>query len=140
MDRKPWMLALGGCGLAAFASAMFLLGRYSAVAAAPPRSPSIAPAVAFAQVPRTFQELIPGPNQPGQGQAQECKPVVLLYYQGRLYQLQLGPEGHQGQPSSPPEYFPMTPYQGPALPGLPFPMPPGGSPETPGIPPVSPRF
>lgn len=142
MDRKPWMIALGGCALAAFAIAMFLLGRSSGLAAAAPPKPSFAPTITFAQVPRTFQDLVPplGPNSQGPGQAQDCKPMVLLYYQGRLYQLQLGPEGQQGQPSSPPEYFPMTPYQGPAIPGLPFPTPPGGNQQAPGLPPVSPRF
>ncbi len=145
MGRKTVQIALGGSGVVALAIAMYLIGWHSGIAAAAPTVSSAPPAAAFAQAPRTLQELIPLPNpsqrEPGQGQSQECKPIVLFYYQGRLYQLQLGPEGTQGaQPQSPPEYFPITPYQGPAIPGFPIPLPPGGSPDSPGFRPVNPRF
>ncbi len=140
MDRKTGLVLLGGCGVLVLVVTMFLLGRYSGLAAAASRGPAVSPAATLTQSPRTLQELLPqpGPNQPGEGQGKDCKPIVLFYYQGRLYQIQLGPEGQQGMPtpSSPPEYFPITPYQGPAIPGLPFPMSPG----SPGLPPVGPRF
>ncbi len=138
MVRKIILILLGGSAVAALAVAMYLLGWHSGSAAAAPRVSSVAPITTLAQVPRTLPELIPSP---GQAQTQDCKPIVLFYYQGKLYQLQLGPEGGlQGAPQSPPEYFPLTPYQGPAIPGLPFPVPPGGSPDSPGFKPVNPRF
>ncbi len=142
MVRKMLGIALGACGLTALALTMYLLGFRSGVTAAATRVSPPPPLVVVTQGPRSLQELIPspGPSQPEQGQGQDCKPIVLFYYQGRLYQLQLGPEGQQGPPSSPPEYFPLTPYRGPALPGLPFPVPPSGSPESPGFQPVNPRF
>jgi hypothetical protein len=141
MDRKTGLIVLGGCGVLALAIAMFMLGRHTGLAAAASRGPVVPPAATLTQTPRSLQELLPqpGPSQPGEGQG-NCKPIVLFYYQGRLYQIQLGPEGQQGTPtpSSPPEYFPITPYQGPAIPGLPFPMP--NMPGSPGLPPVGPRF
>jgi len=145
MGRKLATIGLVGSGMVVLAVIMYMLGWHSAKATAAARSSALPPITTIAQVPRTFQDLIPqpGPNQlgPGVGQGQECKPMVLLYYQGRLYQLQLGPDnGQQGGPQSPPEYFPITPYQGPAIPGLPFPVPPEGNPTLPGIKPVNPRF
>ncbi len=146
MGRRVILIVLAGSGLAAFALLMYLVGWHSGMAVAAAQAQTVRPGAAFTQapqVPQTLQELIPlpGPNQPeqGPGQSQNCKPIVLFYYQGKLYQLQLGPEGQQGVPSSPPEYFPLTPYQGPQIPGLPF-TPPGGSPDSPGFKPVNPRF
>lgn len=132
---------------AAFGLAMFAAGW---LVASPPAAAGPVPAVP-AQVP--LQEMIPlpGPDQgpgqgPGQGlgQGQECEPVILFYHQGRLYRLMPGPQqDQQGRPGSPPEYFPLQPYQGPQIPGLPFQLPPGGAPQVPqgpGFQPVQPRF
>ncbi|OLD60402.1 MAG: hypothetical protein AUI83_02225 [Armatimonadetes bacterium 13_1_40CM_3_65_7] len=77
-----------------------------------------------------------GPGQ-GLGQGQDCQPIILFYYQGRLYQLMPGPDNPPGMPGSPPEYFPLRPYQGPQIPGLPF----GPAPQQlPGFQPLQPRF
>lgn len=80
----------------------------------------------FAQAP-PLQEFIPlpGPGQqpdmrsPQQGQ-DDCQ-TILFYHNGRLYQLRpgQGPEQGPGRPGSPPEFFQLNPYQGPAIPGLP---------------------
>lgn len=144
MMRKTLLIALVGGGLAAFGILMYLIGWHSGVTAAAASVPPVPSVKVSTQVPPTLQELIPlAPNRQerGQGQNQNCTPVVLFYYQGRLYQLQLGPEGHQGTPTSPPEFFPLQPYQGPQIPGLPFtPAPPGGAPNSPGFRPVNPRF
>ncbi|MDQ7820964.1 MAG: hypothetical protein QN173_09560 [Armatimonadota bacterium] len=92
-------------------------------------------------------EVIPLPGPQGQGPGQqpapgqgECEPMILFYYQGRLYQLMPGPDNQPGVPGSPPEYFPLRPYQGPRIPGLPFGPAPGPVPQTPGFQPVQPRF
>lgn len=146
MVRKAVLVTLGGLALAAFGVLLYTVAWHAGMASAATQAHAARSAAVFTQAPPTLQELIPlpGPNQhePGQGQGKDCKPVVLFYYQGRLYQLQLGgPEGQHGAPSSPPEYFPLTPYQGPQIPGLPFgPTPPGGGPEAPGFKPVNPRF
>lgn len=125
--RTALTLVLGG-GIAALGVLVYLAGFHAGMqAAAAPRTPI---AVTPVQSPPPLQEFIPLPmpgqgpdDQQGQGnqQGQDCEPVILFYYQGRLYQLRPG-EGQQGQrgrPGSPPEYFPLTPYQGPAIPGIP---------------------
>ena len=125
-------------GILMFAAGAFFAGRPAAAVQPVPAAP--------VQVP--LQEMIPlpGPDQgqgQGQGQGQECEPLILFYYQGRLYRLMPGPQrDQQGRPSSPPEYFPLQPYQGPQIPGLPFQLPPGGAPQPqgPGFQPVQPRF
>jgi len=85
---------------------------------------------------------IPGPGDqtPGQRPQQqqgECEPVILFYHNGQLYQLRpgQGPQDGQGRPGTPPEFFHLNPYQGPAIPGLPVPRPDRG----PGFSPVNPR-
>ncbi|MDQ7829323.1 MAG: hypothetical protein QN122_03930 [Armatimonadota bacterium] len=62
----------------------------------------------------------PGQPQPGQG---DCP--ILFYYNGQLYELRpgQGPEDGPGRPGSPPEFFYLNPYRGPAIPGLPQPGP-----------------
>jgi hypothetical protein len=80
---------------------------------------------------REFVPLpVPGPGQqlPGQlpgAQQGDCEPIILFYHNGQLYQLRPGPgpQTGPGRPTSPPEYFRLDPYQGPAIPGLPVPQP-----------------
>lgn len=137
-----WLLIAGG--VVVFGALMFAAG-WSV--AARPAAASLPPTPAApAQALPPIQEMIPipGPDQ-GQGQGgEQCDPVILFYYEGRLYQLMPGPQqDQQGRPSSPPEYFPIRPYQGPQIPGLPFQLPPGGAPrqpQGPGFQPVQPRF
>jgi len=97
----------------------------------------------MAQGAPPLQELIPipGPGQQQPGQAPQPGPgqgdcPILFYFNGRLYQLAPGPQDGPGRPSSPPEFFYLNPYQGPAIPGLPQPFqgPPG-----PNFVPVPPR-
>jgi hypothetical protein len=85
---------------------------------------------------------IPGPGDqtPGmrpQQQNGECEPVILFYHNGQLYQLRpgQGPQDGQGRPGTPPEFYQLNPYQGPAIPGLPMPRPDRG----PGFAPLNPR-
>jgi hypothetical protein len=96
--------------------------------------------------PPTLREFIPipgpGDRMPGQQPGQEngeCEPIILFYHNGQLYQLQPGP-GQQfgpGRPGTPPEFYQLNPYQGPAIPGLPAPQP---RPDRgPGFSPVNPR-
>ena len=148
------LLAAVSFGVVMFAGGWYL-GRGVATTWTPP-----VPAVP-AQAAPPLQEIIPfpGPGQqgPGQGQGQqgqgECEPVILFYFQGRLFRLMPGPgpQGPQGTPGSPPEYFPLQPYQGPSIPGLPFQLPPGTGPQLPpgavpqqpqgpGFTPLQPRF
>jgi hypothetical protein len=147
------LLAVLAFGVVMFAGGWYL-GRGTTTASAP-----AIPAVP-AQAAPPLQEIIPfpGPGQQGPGQrpgqqgAEECEPVILFYFQGRLFRLMPGPgpQGPQGTPGSPPEYFPLQPYQGPAIPGLPFQLPPGGvpqlppgavpQPQGPGFTPLQPRF
>jgi len=94
--------------------------------------------VALAQGVPPLQELIPlpGPGQPqpapGPQLGQEECPVILFYHNGQLYRLTPGPgpQDGRGQPGSPPEFFYLNPYQGPAIPGLPQPFSP--FPQSPG--------
>lgn len=147
MVRRAAVWTLIGGGVVAFGVLMFVVG-WSAGAhtvAARTATPTVA---APAQNPTPFQEVIPlpGPDRNGSGQGQQqqgqdCQPLILFYYQGRLYQLQPGPMNRQGLPSSPPEYFPLQPYNGPQIPGLPFgPQMPQPIPQNPGFQPVNPRF
>ncbi len=147
MSRRLALAVLLGSGVLVFGFLMFAAGWYAAGRSVA-QAQSAVPA-APVQSPAPLQEMIPlpGPNQgpgPGQGQGQgECQPIILFYYQGRLYQLMPGPQNQQGRPTSPPEYFPLQPYQGPQIPGLPFQLPPGGAPQqpqAPGFQPVQPRF
>jgi hypothetical protein len=94
--------------------------------------------------PPTLREFIPipgpGDQQPGQrpGQQQgDCEPIILFYHNGQLFQLRpgQGPQNGPGRPGTPPEFFHMNPYQGPAIPGLPAPRQDRG----PGFSPVNPR-
>jgi hypothetical protein len=84
----------------------------------------------------------PAPDHPGQtpGQSQDCQPMILFYYNGKLYQLMPGPDSQNGSPSSPPEYYPLRPYQGPQIPGLPFAPSPLPMPQGPEFHPVQPRL
>lgn len=146
MDRLQLRTLLVVVGVAAFGLTMYAVGwnAGSHTVAAGPHSPV---AAAPAQSPAPFQEVIPLPqvqDQQGQGQGQECEPIILFYYQGQLYQLMPGPQNQQGRPGTPPEFFPLRPYQGPAIPGLPFgPQMPQVQPRLappPPFQPVQPRF
>jgi len=142
MERSWLKVIVIVSGLAAFGFVMYVLG-FSAgaqdVVAQPPTPIAATPA----QNPAPFQEVIPLPgpdNQPGQGQG-ECQPMILFYYQGQLFQLMPGPQDQRGQPGTPPEFFPLQPYRGPAIPGLPFgPQSPQRIVPPPGFQPVQPRF
>jgi len=143
MSQRTVRTILIGSGVLTFGILMFAAGY---VAARPNTAPQAVVQALPAQNPPPIQEMIPltpGPDQ-GQGQGEECEPVILFYYQGRLYRLMPGPQqDQQGRPGSPPEYFPIQPYQGPQIPGLPFQLPPGGAPRAPqgpGFQPVQPRF
>lgn len=107
---------------------------------APPAQPQ--PQVPAPGAPPQMREFVPlpgpGDQQPGlrPGQQQgDCEPIILFYYNGRLYQLRPGPgpQNGPGQPTAPPEFYQLHPYQGPPIPGLPAP------PRGPGFAPVNPR-
>lgn len=143
MNRAWLRILLIAGGVAGFGAVMYLAGWNSGhqdVVRTPQPLVSAAPA----QNPAPFQEIIPLPepdDRQGKGQG-ECEPMILFYYQGQLFQLMPGPQDQQGQPGSPPEYFPLQPYRGPAIPGLPF-GPQGPQQRTappPGFQPVQPRF
>lgn len=142
MSQRTVRAILVGSGVLAFGILMFAAGWY--VAAPPTASGQQAVQAVTVQSPPPMQEMIPLAPGPDQGQGEECEPVILFYYQGRLYRLMPGPQqDQQGRPGSPPEYFPIQPYQGPQIPGLPFQLPPGGAPRAPqgpGFQPVQPRF
>lgn len=147
------LLAVASFGVLMFVGGWYLGRGTPAAVVSVPSMPAIP-----AQAAPPLQEIIPfpGPGQdPGQGQGPqgqgECEPVILFYFQGRLYRLMPGPQGQQGQPGSPPEYFPLQPFQGPSIPGLPFQLPPGMAPQLPpgavpqqpqgpGFSPLQPRF
>jgi hypothetical protein len=93
---------------------------------------ALAYAAGAAGQPPHLREFIPlpapGQQVPGQlpgTQQGDCEPIILFYHNGQLYQLRPGPgpQNGPGRPSSPPEYFRLDPYQGPAIPGLPVPQP-----------------
>jgi len=94
-----------------------------------------------------LQELIPlpGPGQPlpapGPQQGEEECQVILLYHNGQLYRLMPapGPQDGPGRPGSPPEFFYLNPYQGPAIPGLPQPFAPFPQSPGPNLRPAQPR-
>jgi hypothetical protein len=105
----------------------------------PGQAPGQIPAPGQPPQIREFVPL-PGPGQqmPGQQPQQQdgqCEPIILFYYNGKLYQLKPGPgpQNGPGRPGTPPEFFYLNPYQGPAIPGLPIP------PQGPGFAPVNPR-
>jgi hypothetical protein len=135
-------LALVGVVVAAGAAGVALYGAgWHAGAASAHRPLAAVPAQALPVQPEVIP--LPGPQGSGPGQHPapgqgECDPVILFYYQGRLYQLMPGPDAQPGVPGSPPEYFPLRPYQGPRIPGLPF--APSPAPQAPGFQPVQPRF
>lgn len=144
MLRRSALIILLVGGAALFGGLMYLAGWHAGAAGAQPAAVSATPVQNLPVQPEIIP--LPGPNQqgPGQqpmpGQGQECEPVILFYYQGRLYQLMPGPNNQPGLPSSPREYFPLTPYQGPQIPGLPFGPGPSPVPQGPGFQPVQPRF
>lgn len=159
MARRAMLPLLVAGGVIALGTLMYVVGFHAGAQAAV--LPSGPVTVVPVQAPPPLREFIPIPmpgqgpdDQQGRGQNDQgqCQPIILFYYQGRLYQLQPqpgpGPQGQRGRPGSPPEYFPLTPYQGPAipgLPGLPFgPQGPGGPTPIPGYPPnfqpQNPRF
>lgn len=147
MSRRTGHLILTTAGVIAFGVLMYLAGWMMGAHATAAATPSQLPLAVPAQTPPPLQELIPLPSpdeQLGRGQQQEgqdCQPIILFYHQGQLYQLMPGPQGQQGRPGSPPEYFPLRPYQGPQIPGLPFRQIPGSPvPQSPGFQPVNPRF
>ncbi|MGH2349265.1 MAG: hypothetical protein ACRDFT_07375 [bacterium] len=156
MARRTVVTLLVGVGVVALGALLYVAGFHAGAQGAAANATGHVPvAAAPVQTPPPLQEFIPLPmpgrpeNQPGQGnqQGQDCEPVILFYFEGRLYQLQpgQGPEGQRGRPGSPPEYFPLTPYQGPAIPGLPgVPFGPGPGTPAPGNPPnfqpQNPRF
>jgi hypothetical protein len=145
MTARTVRFALITGAVAVFGGLMFGAGWLAAGRPAAGRAAFAVPVpVLPAQAP--LQEMIPFPAPgPGSGQGgEECEPLILFYHQGRLYRLMPGPQRDgQGRPGSPPEYFPLQPYQGPPIPGLPFQLPPGGRPPAPpgpGFQPVQPRF
>jgi hypothetical protein len=110
----------------------------------PAPAPAPFPAPQAPGQPPTLREFIPlpgpGDQQPGQrpgNQSGDCEPIILFYHNGQLFQLRpgQGPQNGPGRPGTPPEFFYMNPYQGPAIPGLPMPRPDRG----PGFSPVNPR-
>ncbi len=129
-------------GIVVFGALMFVAGRHAGAASAQPAAVSAVPVQNLPVQP----EIIPFPapdrqgQDQGQGPGQACQPVILFYYQGKLYQLMPGPDNPPGLPGSPPEYFPLRPYQGPQIPGLPFGPAPQPAPQLPGFQPVQPRF
>ncbi len=65
-----------------------------------------------------MREFIPLPGPGGeraQSQQGECEPTILFYHEGQLYQLRPGPQDERGLPGAPPEFYRMSPYQGPRL-------------------------
>ncbi len=89
--------------------------------------------VVLAQGLPPLQEFVPLPGparpQPDQGpapqQGQDDCQIILFYHNGQLYRLMPGPgpQDGPGRPGSPPEFFRLDPYRGPAIPGLPQPFP-----------------
>ena len=145
MSRRTAHLLLTTAGVIAFGILMYFAGWMAGAHATTTAASTHLLLATPAQAPPPIQELIPLPSPDeqqgrGQQQGQECEPVILFYHQGQLYQLMPGPQGQQGRPGSPPEYFPLRPYQGPQIPGLPYFAPPPGAPQAPGFQPVNPRF
>ena len=131
------ILIVGGAAL--FGGLMYLAGWHAAATAAQAAPVSATPVQNLPMQPEMIPFPAPDRQGPGQGlgQGQDCQPITLFYYQGRLYQLMPGPDNPPGMPGSPPEYFPLRPYQGPQIPGLPF----GPAPQQlPGFQPLQPRF
>src|SRR3989304_3076223 len=89
--------------------------------------------VVLAQGLPPLQEFVPLPGparpQPDQGpglqQGQDDCQTILFYFNGQLYRLMPGPgpQDGPGRPGSPPEFFRLDPYRGPAIPGRPQPFP-----------------
>lgn len=131
-------LIIGGAALSA--GLMYAAGWHAGATATQPAAVSAAPVQNLPMQPEMIP--FPGPDRqgPSQGQGQDCQPIILFYYQGRLYQLMPGPDNLPGMPSSPPEYFPLRPYQGPQIPGFPFGPSPQPFQQLPGFQPIQPRF
>jgi hypothetical protein len=137
MLRWSTMIVVLVAALVAFGGVMYQAGRgagasaqLAAVAAMPAQLPVRPEMVPF-----------PAPGRPDQTQTQgqDCQPLILLYHDGKLYQLMPGPDNQLGGSGSPPEYYPLRPYQGPQIPGLPFGLP-NPAPQGPGFQPLQPRF
>jgi len=142
MLRKVACGVIGAGVIAALGVFIYLAGWHAGADNAKPAAVSAMPAQNLPVQPEIIP--FPGPDRqgPGQGlgQGQDCQPIILFYYQGRLYQLMPGPDNLPGMPGSPPEYFPLRPYQGPQIPGLPFGPAPQPFQQPPGFQPVQPRF
>lgn len=138
MVRRIVLGVLVAGALGAFGMLTYAAGWRAATSAQPATVIAAAPAQSIPQQQELIPVPMPGPDQqPGQGQ--ECEPIILFYHDGRLYQMMPGPDNQPGLPGSPPEYFPLRPYQGPQIPGFPFMQPPG-APQGPGFMPIQPRF
>ena len=125
--------------IAVLGALIYLAGWHAGATAAQPTAVTATPVQNLPMQPEMIPFPAPDRQGPGQGlgQRQDCQPIILFYYQGRLYQLMPGPDNPPGMPGSPPEYFPLRPYQGPQIPGLPF----GPAPQQlPGFQPLQPRF
>lgn len=140
MIRRIVLGTLVAGALGVFGALAYSAGWRAGAAAQPAAVIAAMPAQSIPQQQELIPFPMPGPDQqPGQGQGQECEPIILFYHEGRLYQMMPGPDNQPGRPGSPPEYFPLRPYQGPQIPGLPFTRPPA-APQGPGFTPIQPRF
>ncbi len=137
MQRFTLVLVAGGVVL--FGSLMYLAG-WHAAAASRPVPVAASPAQSLPVQSKIMPLPAPNGRGPSAGQNAECPPVILFYYQGQLYELMPGLDDQPGGPTSPPEYFPLRPYQGPQIPGLPFTPSPQPGPQLPRFKPVQPRF
>ncbi len=139
MLRWSGRIVLLVAGMVMFGGVMYLAGREAGASA----QPAAVSAMPTQQLP-VRPEIVPfpAPDRPGpnQTQGQDCQPLILFYHDGKLYQLMPGPDNQPGAPGSPPEYYPLRPYQGPQIPGLPFAPLPNQVPLGPGFQPLQPRF
>jgi hypothetical protein len=139
MLRWPPRLVVLVAALVAFGGVMYQAGR-GAGASAQLAAVSAMPAQQLPVRPEMVPFPAPGRPDQTQTQGQDCQPLILLYHDGKLYQLMPGPDNQPGGSGSPPEYYPLRPYQGPQIPGLPFGPFPTPAPQGPGFQPLQPRF
>ena len=141
MLRWSAMIVALVAGLVAFGGVMYQAGR-GAGASAQLAAGSATPVQQLPVRPDSVPFPFPAPGRPDQNQTQgqDCQPLILLYHDGKLYQLMPGPDNQPGGSGSPPEYYPLRPYQGPQIPGLPFGPLPTPAPQGPGFQPLQPRF